>query len=134
MLYATNLLSCIIAHPYEDTAMSTCRMTLKNYRCFEDTEPLVLELDRGLTAFVGPNNSGKSSALRFFHEMRELFLRLASVNELVGLVSGTTMSHNLQGLEDPSEIFCNSNNRPLSLTLEFPDADEQHLSKVDMVM
>ena len=43
-------------------------LTLKNYRCFSDESPARFSLRRGFTAFVGVNNSGKSSLLRFFYE------------------------------------------------------------------
>jgi ABC-type cobalamin/Fe3+-siderophores transport system ATPase subunit len=35
-----------------------------------------LELDRGLTALVGPNNSGKSTILEFFYELRDVFAQM----------------------------------------------------------
>ena len=53
--------------------MSVFRVTLKNYRCFEDSQPLTLEVGSGFTALVGPNNSGKSTFLKSFHELRQLF-------------------------------------------------------------
>jgi AAA15 family ATPase/GTPase len=40
-------------------------LTVKNYRCFPDSEPLRIAIRPGFTAFVGVNNSGKSSALKF---------------------------------------------------------------------
>ena len=48
----------------------TARITLRNYRCFTHTNPAVFDLGEGFTSFVGPNNSGKSTLLRFFYEMR----------------------------------------------------------------
>lgn len=47
-------------------AQDTVLVTLKNYRCFADSEPARLRIQAGVLAFVGPNNSGKSSLLRFF--------------------------------------------------------------------
>jgi predicted ATP-dependent endonuclease of OLD family len=46
--------------------MERIRLTIKNYRCFEDSHPLVIEFASDFTAFIGPNNSGKSSCLKFF--------------------------------------------------------------------
>ena len=41
-------------------------LTLKNYRCFPDISPARIVIEDGKwTAFVGVNNSGKSSLLRF---------------------------------------------------------------------
>ena len=51
------------------------QLTPKNYRCFADSDPLRLDLGNDFTALVGPNNSGKSSALRLFHELRPVFSR-----------------------------------------------------------
>ena len=49
-------------------------LTLRNYRCFPDTRPMRISLGGGLTAFfIGVNNSGKSSLLKFFYEFRDLF-------------------------------------------------------------
>lgn len=48
-------------------------VTLKNYRCFSDDRPATFELRNGMTALVGPNNSGKSALLRFFYEFRHAF-------------------------------------------------------------
>ena len=45
-------------------------ITLKNYRCFEDSNPAKFTVGRSFVGFVGPNNSGKSSILRFFFEFR----------------------------------------------------------------
>ena len=45
-------------------------ITLKNYRCFEDTAPAQFRFGSGMTAFVGPNNGGKSTALKALYELR----------------------------------------------------------------
>jgi ABC-type multidrug transport system ATPase subunit len=46
-------------------------ITVKNYRCFQ--RPATFRLAHGITAFLGPNNSGKSTILRMLHELRDLF-------------------------------------------------------------
>ena len=55
-------------------------LTIKNYRCFADSNPATLRLpnDFTITALVGANNSGKSSLLKFFYEMRGLFSLVAN--------------------------------------------------------
>lgn len=45
-------------------------LTLKNYRCSPDARPMRISLGGGPTAFIGVNNSGKSSLLKFFYEFR----------------------------------------------------------------
>lgn len=49
------------------------KLTLRNYRCFDWDNPAVLEFGGGFTAYVGANNSGKSSALRSIFELRNIF-------------------------------------------------------------
>ena len=49
------------------------KLTLRNYRCFNWDNPAILEFGDGFTAFVGSNNSGKSTALRSIYELRNMF-------------------------------------------------------------
>ena len=53
------------------SSMLDVEIRIKNYRCFGD-EPTILRIRDGFTAFVGINNSGKSSLLRFLYEIRPL--------------------------------------------------------------
>ena len=53
-------------------------ITVANYRCFSEKEPARFVLCDGLTAVVGANNTGKSTLLRFFWELRPLFTSLAA--------------------------------------------------------
>lgn len=48
------------------------KLTLRNYRCFDWDNPVTLEFGDGFTAIVGPNNSGKSTALRALYELRSI--------------------------------------------------------------
>jgi AAA15 family ATPase/GTPase len=41
-------------------------ITLKNYRCFSEANPARFRLRDGFTAFIGLNNAGKSTVLKFF--------------------------------------------------------------------
>lgn len=111
--------------------MQPFSLTLKNCRCFTDEHPLQLEIASGFTAFVGPNNSGKSSALRVFYEFRHCWAPLRDhVGDLInrgeaGVGGGV--------IHDPDEIFSNLNLRDMHLTLEFPVPPEdgfQYLSRV----
>ena len=56
---------------------------LKNYRCFSDSEPAKFSLDKGFISFVGANNSGKSTILKFFYEFRDIFKILSDQRNLV---------------------------------------------------
>ena len=101
--------------------MSVFKITLKNYRCFEDSQPLTLEVVSGFTALVGPNNSGKSTFLKSFHELRQLFGSL-NAQTLYSLVHGGAVGANYAGVEDPLEIFHDNNSRPITIDLEFSPA------------
>ncbi len=57
-------------------------ITLKNYRCFSDTKPATVEIGPRFTAFVGPNNSGKSSFPKFFYEFQQFWGYLNNVANL----------------------------------------------------
>jgi AAA15 family ATPase/GTPase len=48
-------------------------LTINNHPCFAGSKPAHIVLRDGFTAFVGVNNSGKSSLLKFFFELRPLF-------------------------------------------------------------
>ncbi len=106
------------------------KVTLKNYRCFDDSQPLTLEIGSGFTALVGPNNSGKSSFLKFFHELRPVIAHLGNPNMLHGLASGNQFGVGYQGTEDPIEIFHNRNLRPLTLEFEFPRLQPAQITRV----
>jgi energy-coupling factor transporter ATP-binding protein EcfA2 len=62
-----------------------CAIDFVNYRSFGD-KPSRLRLDRDSVAILGVNNSGKSTLLRAFYELRPVFAWLS--NELPGCVAG----------------------------------------------
>jgi predicted ATPase len=96
-------------------------ITLKNYRCFSDVKPAHISLRKGFTGFVGVNNSGKSSLLKFFYEFRRLFQMLSSpTGNLINALQGRFESVSFpRSIVDPQEIFCNSNNRDLQMEISF---------------
>src|SRR5580698_143151 len=98
-----------------------CKIEIKNYRCFSDEAPVEFELHEEFSAIVGPNNSGKSSLLRIFYELRNLWSALHTAQGIAQLLKAS--SSNLPGIfgvDDPSEIFNDANDRPLTLTFTFP--------------
>jgi ABC-type cobalamin/Fe3+-siderophores transport system ATPase subunit len=48
-------------------------LRLFDYRCFHREAPATLELRAGFTAFLGPNNAGKSALIRSVFELRNVF-------------------------------------------------------------
>ena len=95
-------------------------LVLKNYRCFPDTHPARLSLRPGFIGLVGPNNSGKSSLLRFLFEFRGLFRFLTSPtgNFFEGLRGNPQGVFNYPAtVQDPTEMFSNQNNRDLVIEI-----------------
>lgn len=95
--------------------MTYFRLTVKNYRCFTEANPLVIEFNEGFTALVGPNNSGKSSFLKMFYEFKNLWQILTQEQAMLNLVNGESQSVSYLETSDDTEIFSNFNNRPLSI-------------------
>lgn len=102
------------------------QIQLKNYRCFPDETASEFVLRPGITAFIGPNNSGKSSILRFFYELRPIFLSLRQNEVWTRALSGAQSTNvDLSRIGDASELFSDINSRPLevglSLLLDQPE-------------
>lgn len=95
-------------------------LTLKNYRSFPDSSPLRFELRKGFTGFVGPNNSGKSSILRFFYEARQLFqfFNEPLVNHL-SAIQGQGQGFGSWLLPPGEELFNKSNERDLEFVISW---------------
>lgn len=104
--------------------MKSFRLTLKNYRCFAADEPVVIEIRSGFTALVGPNNSGKSSVLKFFHELRQIWQKFNNINqEVLTALKGGLVGITYRDVIDPHELFCDTNVEDLEFRLELLDID-----------
>ena len=101
-------------------------ITLKNYRCFSDSEPAKFALDKGFISFVGANNSGKSTILKFFYEFRNIF-KILSDEWSFGTFANALAGQFVQ-FEKPSsishsdELFCNTNDRDIEIHFKFKNA------------
>jgi predicted ATP-dependent endonuclease of OLD family len=100
-------------------------ITIKNYRCFTDENPATISIRNGYTAFIGVNNAGKSTLLRFFYEFRDLFLRLSNhfSSKKIDEIGRNTfqfsfVSRNNEIL-DFTEFFSNTNDRKLEIAISF---------------
>lgn len=116
--------------------MGPIEVQLRNYRCFSDDAPAILELRPGFTALLGSNNSGKSSLLRFFFEFRDLFGRAQPNGSLLNSIMGSQGFNYPTTIADPEEVFSNTNDRDLAIWLRIleptkgsspPVADELRL-------
>jgi energy-coupling factor transporter ATP-binding protein EcfA2 len=94
----------------------TIDIELKNYRCFEDSAPAKFRVRPGFTAFIGKNNSGKSTLLRFLYEFRGLFQALPDPNVL----KSAEVRHAFNppsNQPNPESWFCDTNSRDLTIGL-----------------
>ncbi len=97
-------------------------LTLKNYRCFEQSHPVSIRLRKGFTALIGINNSGKSSLLKFMYEFRPLFALLSGPNgNLLNALRRSPEGLSVK-VADTSEILCNINNQRLEIGISLVDA------------
>jgi predicted ATPase len=103
-------------------------LTIKNYRCFGRSAPARLDLRQGFIAFVGPNNGGKSTLLKFFVEFRPLFVRLANKSTNLGTVPGAPTS-----LADPTEIFCDAEDGDLEIDVSLPSLKGANPRTIDRI-
>src|SRR5437870_1327352 len=95
-------------------------LTIKNYRCFPDSHPVRLSFDKGFTALVGANNSGKSSFLRFLYEFRPLFQMIKlNDSQLAQALQGIQSFSKVDSILDMEEIFSNTNQRDLTIEMAF---------------
>jgi len=88
------------------------KIIVKNYRSFTSDKPLKLEINDGVTALVGPNNSGKSFVLKFFFEARDLFRTLANINIVTDRVK---FQVNFSGVEAMKEVFSRFNSDDMEI-------------------
>ncbi len=102
--------------------MDPVRIRLRNYRLFADEKPADFIVRQGFTAFVGPNNGGKSSILRMIYELRLIWQHLANPNGMIPLLrapeEGGAFQVAMPALEDPTEIFYDRNTRDLEVDIE----------------
>ena len=93
-------------------------VTVSNYRCFSDT-PVRFALKKGLQAFVGVNNSGKSCLLRLFYELRNVFVDMSAQDAVFACLTGPSRPFGVMPLvRDTNEIFCDRNDRDLLVGFE----------------
>lgn len=95
------------------------KLTLRNYRCFDWNNPATMEFGDGFTAFVGPNNSGKSTVLRSIYELRNMFQGMFST---VSPNSGFRLSIQPLGTSDIAEMANDSDPTRFQFSIEIADS------------
>jgi hypothetical protein len=105
--------------------MDTITISVKNYRPFEDRDPARISIGPGFTAFIGPNNSGKSSFLKLFYELRNVWTMLSEPTNYRNLLKDQAFGVSLVGVDDPAEILTNLNDRPITIELSLDRAKSQ---------
>ncbi len=89
---------------------------ISGYRPFR--HPQTLHLRNGVTSFIGPNNSGKSSILRFFYDFRQLFAEIRSPGNWRQTLTGQRRSFKLpQPSRQARELFNNYTDDDLEFTI-----------------
>jgi predicted ATPase len=107
-----------------DLKMKTT-LTIKNYRCF--ASPTVFDIQNGFTAFVGMNNAGKSTAMRFLLEFRPLFSVLSSPGGLTNCIKKPQGLGQFLHVLDQEEVFSNLNMK--GIEIEFHLHSEKNENK-----
>ncbi len=105
-------------------------LELRNYRSFVDENPLRITLADRFVGLIGSNNSGKSSFLRLFYELRPLFGWLATnPTALPDLITGSAIGWHPAGTSDPAELLASENDRGITITFSVDDGalDQSHV-------
>lgn len=106
-------------------------ITIKNYRCFSDSNPARIKIRKGFTAFIGVNNSGKSTLLKFFYEFRNIFMSLTTnyINFQQAFQRNEPIKFDLpRDIFDVDQVFCNTNNRLLRIEFQFLFKDDNDIT------
>lgn len=97
-------------------------ITIKNYRCFSDERPTQLMIKDGFTALIGVNNSGKSSLLRFFYEIRNYYPNL--INNILSCLDSNIVFNQMPPMKDKEQVFYNANQRDLVFEIKSYEKDK----------
>lgn len=104
---------------------------LTNYRCFPGPKAITIDLGYSFIAFVGSNNSGKSTLLRFLYEFRPIIGRIYGFDG--GFHHALKNSHTLETIvPDKDELFSNVNED--DIVIEFSFIDTKYKSNVNGII
>ena len=80
-------------------------LTLAGYRCFAPDAPATLSFRDDVVAFVGVNNSGKSTLLRAVYELRSTFKALLDSEQFKNALTGNVGFNPPAEIGDPDGIY-----------------------------
>jgi energy-coupling factor transporter ATP-binding protein EcfA2 len=103
-------------------------ISLKNYRCFGE-RPVAFTLKQGTTAFLGPNNIGKSAICKLFYGLRPVFEQLLTFpkfhnwlpNRDISRARNGAQTFEASGIGDLSRWACRFSTGECELTIEIPN-------------
>lgn len=101
-------------------------LTISNYRCFTAENPARITLGEGFHAIVGVNNSGKSSLLKFFFEMRPLFRALSNSNTIYQALTENQAGFGSPQTPDVADLFHKGNGDDLVIEILAKDERSDH--------
>lgn len=94
------------------------KVKIKNYRCFDHATPVEVEFRKGTVAIIGINNSGKSTILKFFYELRKLWEKAAELTTTVTLANiSKPINIGYPDGIDPQSIFCSKNQHEIEISI-----------------
>jgi predicted ATPase len=93
------------------------RIKIENYRCFSAEHPVEVTLGSGFTAFVGVNNSGKSTILRMFFELRQMFILLTTDQGFSQALNKLTAFNATSNASSHTEWANTDNEKDIKLTI-----------------
>jgi len=100
-------------------------LQVRGYRTFGHTNPLNIDLESGVTSFVGPNNIGKSNILKFFYEFRHLLSQLCNSQNLLGLLRNGNIQFGLNGTKDNLEVLNFGGDRSIEIGFKFSVSQDE---------
>jgi ABC-type Mn2+/Zn2+ transport system ATPase subunit len=111
-------------------AMFTFRVS--NYRCFGEGAPLTFKIGPGISAFVGPNDAGKSTVLRFFSEFRELWSLIGTAQAVVARAGQRQSVNSPKHVTDPMDVFNDRNALPIQIDITLDDAATDAVASLEI--
>ena len=108
-------------------------ITVANYRAISEEAPLKIDFTVPVTSLLGPNNSGKTSTLKFFWEFWDLLSKAPSslMTNSTEQTIGRTVEAGINPTSVISAVFSEFNDRPIRIQMKFCGSPDQTLAGID---